>query len=310
MELRRRYPLTYKIVFVLGFSVLALLVPYYSLKIIFGTVAIIILGLAFRRFGTLFIVLAIVFVVLPSSIVGIVRSNFFFSPFYFMQKVIPYYGHRYGFLTSGRNQKVYPDKFIKSAQNVYLNVEGLNLVFDSESTRIEIPSELSVRRFDKKVEISSVQNGFSNKDYVVNVGTKNGYDNVHVESSGLIIGGKTAQKIGFLNVNCDGISISGILKADNLRITCDGVDLGGEIDAKNIEINANGVFVHLSLKNAQKFSLNCDGITGSVTYEDTWNGVRLFSVKSDAGHLSVKIPQSAGDLNMQTRGVLVDVVRY
>gem|GEM_PF-1749141 len=310
--MRKRHPIMFKIFLVFLFSLSALFVPYYPLKIAFGVIAIILLGLTFRRFGVLFIVLAIIFVVLPSGIIGIINSNYSFFPFSFMQKAIPYYGHKYGFSIFGnRSQRVYPNKYIESARNIVLNVNnGLEIVFDPESTEVKIPSELNVERFDGKVEFSSVQDVFSNKTYVVNIGTKDGYNNIRIQSDGLSLKGEVAGKIDFLSVDCDGMYLSGALKADTFRLNCDGAYLSGEIDAKDVEINANGIFTHLSLKNVQKFIMDSDGTAGSITYEDTWEGVRLFSIKASGGYLTVRVPKSAGELNTETEGVLVNMIRY
>ncbi len=308
-KLRKRYPLTIKIAFVFAFSLLALFIPYYPLKIALGIIAIILLGLTFRRFSVLFIVLAIIFVVLPSGIIGIMNSSLL--PLSFIQRVIPYYGNKYGFSASKENKKVYPDKFIKSGQSITLNVDdGLEIVFDPKSTQVEIPSELNVERFDKEVEISSVQNVFSDKTYVVNIGTKYGYKDIHIQSDGLLLKGKVAKKIGSLSINCDGIYLSGVLKADTFKLNCDGAYFNGEIDAKNVGIDADGVLTHLSLKNVQKFDMNCDGIAGGITYEDTWKEFRFFFVKASGGYLTVRVPKSAGELNRETEGVLVNLMRY
>ncbi len=302
--MQKRYPITFKILLVFFLSLMALVVPYYSLKIVLSVIAIVLLGLTFPRFGVFFVVLAIVFIVLPF---GVLNSSFL--PFSFMK----YYAQRYGIssIFKSKTAKVYPNKYIKSASNVDLNImNGLEIVFDPTSTEIEIPSVLAVKRSEKKVEISSSQGILMNKNYVIDIGTKNGYDSVHIQSDGLFLKGEVGKKIKFFNVNCDGIYLSGNLKFDTVRVDCDGAYLDGGIDAKSVEINADGVFAHLMLKSTKEFSLNASGIAGDITYEDKWRGIRTLLIKGDGGYITVKIPQLAGELERETEGVLVKVIRY
>ncbi len=313
-KLRRRYPLLVKLGFTLIVSLLTFFLPCYPLKFALGVFMIVLLGLTFRRLGILFIVLAVVFIVVPVGIVGIVTSivtpSVFFTPFSFMKEMIPFYSYNYGHSYSFHTQKVYPDKFIKSASNVYLNVKALEIVFDPELTGIEIPSQLTVKRTFGTVNISLMPDIFNHKSYIVKIGTKNVHDSVHVQSKGLEVKGNVNGKIDFFSADCEGIVLNGLLKANNVRITCQGLCLEGEIDAENIEVNAEGVYARLSLRNTQNFSMNCEGVDGSLTYEDHWEKPRLLSVKSAAGKLIVRIPKSSAVLNVESKGAFIEKVRY
>ncbi len=296
------------------FSLSTLFVPYYSLKIALGIIAIVLLGLTFRRFGVTFIVLAIIFVVLPLGIIGIMNSNFFFMP-RVMAHVFPFEQMFGGYRAHYRenhfgSQKIYPDKSIEGNSNVILNVNGLELTFDPNSTEIKIPSELNVERFGDNLEISLKRRSFNNITYVVKIGTKRAYNSLKIQSNGLTINGEIGQRIGLLSVGCNGISLNGILNVNALVLNCNGAVFDGEINAKSVRIGANGVVSHLSIENVQNFSMSCNGIMGDVTYKDAWNGTRTFHVNGTSGSLTIRIPESAGELNVNADRIHVNKVRY
>ncbi len=303
-ELKSHFHLV-RLISLLLLGTFATFIPYHSVKVIIAVVMIVLLSLTFKRFGILFGVLTVVFLVLPVITFSLVSH---FVPFH-----IPwsdFLNHSYGFSVSIPSEKIYPTVRISSARSVRFNVSGgLEIILDPSSSQIVVPSELRVER-DENELVFRCDDPFGKKTYVVRMGTLEPYSFVHFESVGLSLEGKSRTSLGDFSADCTGFYTSARLKAKKIKVDCTGAYINGEIDAKTIDVDTTGLYCKVSLKNVNDFYISANAVSGKMIYDDTWNGVRYLTLNSNYGTLTVEIPRKAGKLSTNMSGALVKVRRY
>ncbi len=291
-----KYPIIFRTSLALALGLLAVFVPFISLKIIFGTSALIVFAINMRRYAAFLIVISVIF-----AIVVAIR---FVVP-YDITSNLGLNNFNFGFpgMTSGT---VYPDKYIQGSQNLFVNVTGLDLIFDPSTTTIYVPSSLQITRNGNDLNISSAQNNIT---FEIVVGTKDKFVNADFHTTGLKVSGDiSGEKITFNSV---GIDMNSSITARTLSIYGVGINVNGTLKASSVEINGTSDRVNLEVS-ANTMKINGVSVDGNLKYTDEWTGSRSLIVNSTGGNLAVYTRSSnQGYLDIQSSGLLkIDRMRY
>jgi energy-coupling factor transporter transmembrane protein EcfT len=306
-----------KLVFAAVFGISALFIPSLFLKIIFSTVAIVLLALNLKSFKILFVILAVVLFVIPASIF----SNFIDSQLdwdnlwnniFNWEELYNQNGYSY----NSNIKAIQPDIYIERAGNLQINGINYEIIFDETSDQIYIPSQIDHRRNEDTLTlISNIQD----QKYVIVIGSKVPYKNIRINSTGLNVEGDL--EVENFDLNTTGLNFNTTLEASNLSINSTGLSLGGNIHVGNAEINASGISWHglvdaeeltlngagveidLSVTNAEHIYINGAALTGTIQYIDKWVGTRYLSIEGAYGEVDILEPSdNEGRLDLDTQG--------
>lgn len=312
-----RYNYLLKLVFAAVFGISALFIPSFFLKIIFSTVAIVLLALNLKSFKILFVILAVVLFVIPASIFSYfidahIDWDNLWNNIFNWEELYNQNGYSY----NSDTEEIRPDTYIERAEN--LQIEGINLeiIFDETSEQIYIPSQIDHRRNEDTLTlISNIQD----QKYVIVIGSKVPYKNIRINSTGLNVEGNlevenfdlnttglnfnTTLEASNLSINSTGLSLDGNVHVDQVEINASGISWEGLVDAEELTINSAGMEIDLSVINAEHIYINGAALTGTIKYMDKWVDTRYLSIKGAYGNLELLEPSdNEGRLNVDTQG--------
>ncbi|MGC8545136.1 hypothetical protein [Athalassotoga sp.] len=288
-----KYPIIFRTSLAIALGLLAVLIPFLPLKIIFGVSALIIFAINMRRYAAFLIVISVIFAVVVAIRVAVpydVSSNFNFFP-----SIAP-------------SQTLYPDKYIQGAGYLSVNVTGLDMTFDPSTSTIYIPSSLKITRSGNTLDISS--QGQNNATFRIVVGTKDKFVDASFHTTGLKVNGNiSGEEITFNSV---GIDMNSSISARTLSINGVGINLNGTLNASSVEINGTGDKIDLMVS-ANTMKINGVSVDGNLKYTDEWTGSRSLFVNAIGGNLSVyTVTSNQGSLDIQNTGGFLKInrIRY
>ncbi|MDK2812506.1 MAG: hypothetical protein PWQ78_716, partial [Petrotoga sp.] len=177
-----RYNYLLKLVLAVVFSISALFIPSLFLKIIFSTVAIVLLALNFKSFKILFVILVVVLFVIPASIFSYFMNSYIdwdnlWNNIFNWEELYNQNDYSY----NSNTEAIQPDIYIERAEN--LQIEGINLeiIFDETSDQIYIPSQINHRRNEDTLTLTS---NIQDQKYIIVIGSKVPYKNIRINSTG------------------------------------------------------------------------------------------------------------------------------
>ena len=305
-----------KLVFALILGVLAFFAPSVFLKAILSIVALILLSMNMRSYKILFLILSIVLFIIPAS---------FFSNYVSDRSFWRWINSDHFSQSSNNGETLKPDTYIDAADNLIISGPGFRILFDETSDKIYIPHEIKQSRSGDTLSLSS---NSVNKGVFIEVGTKNPYNSIRIEASGLSISGDLT--VEDMNIQTLGLSSYVNLQATNFIVSCAGLDLGGELSVDNIEIDATGVSwkgtvdaekvkvqgigmdINLLVKRAKDFSIQGTAMNGSIKYIDKWTDERNISIYVTHGNFTLIEPSdNEGSLELNISGMInVDRKKY
>lgn len=175
---------------------------------------------------------------------------------------------------------------------------------------------MRIDRLGSRLTISSPTkrffNWFNRDNYKIVIGTKNLYR--------------------LISINAGGITLAGILSADELKIAAAGVDMSGEyycqeielngagikgqgyVEAEYIKINGAGIDLDLEVFGLKDIKINGVGIDAKLKYMDTWVGIRHISLNGVEGDLNAMISlnknEQSGHLDINANGIINTEIDY
>ena len=305
-----------KLVFALVLGVLALFAPSVFLKAILSIVALILLATNMRNYKILFLILSIVLFIIPAS---------FFSNYISNRSFWRWINSDNFFQSSNNGETLKPDTYIDAAENLVISGSGFKVFFDENSDKIYIPHQIKQVRNGATLSLTS---NSSNNAVYIEVGTKNPYKSIRIETTGLSMYGDltvddiNVQAMGITSdvnlkatnffMNCAGLDISGELSVDNIDINASGVNWNSIVDAKKIKVSGLGMDINLLVKSAEDIVIQATALNGSLKYLDEWTGTRNLSTYVTYGDLTVIEPSNnEGNLELNISGMInVDRKKY
>jgi len=317
-----RYNYLLKLLFAIVFGILTLFTPSLFLKIIFSTVAIVLLALNLKSFKVLFVILAVVLFLIPASIFSYfidsqldwddLWSNIFNGEELYNQNDYSY---------NSDTEEIRPDTYIERAEN--LQIEGINLeiIFDETSDQIYIPSQINYRRNGNTLTLTShIKYQNLTPKVIIVIGSKVPYKNIRINSTGLNVDGNlevenfdldtiglnfnATLEVSNLSINSTGLSFDGEIHVDNAEIDAIGISWDGLVDAEELTINGVGIDIDLSVVNTEHIYINGTTLNGTIKYMDKWVGTRYLSIDGIIyGDLELLEPSdNEGRLKLDTQG--------
>ncbi len=205
---------------------------------------------------------------------------------------------------------------LKGENRIYMEVGGAELFFDENLEDIYISDELKVDTLGSRLTISSPKNGFFNW--------------FNSDNHKIVIGTKESYRL--ININAGGITLSGILYADEINIAAAGVDMSGEyycqdielngaginfkgyVEGEYIKINGAGIDLDLEVLGLKDIKINGVGIDATLKYMDTWVGIRHISLNGVGGDLNAIVPlnnnEQSSQLDIDTNGIISTEIDY
>jgi len=298
-----------KLVFALVLGVLALFAPSVFLKAILSIVALILLATNMRNYKILFLILSIVLFIVPAS---------FFSNYISNRSFWRWINSDNFFQSSNNGETLKPDTYIDAADNLIISGSGFKVFFDENSDKIYIPHQIKQVRNGATLSLTS---NSSNNAVYIEVGTKNPYKSIRIETTGLSMYGDltvddiNVQAMGITSdvnlkatnffMNCAGLDISGELSVDNIDINASGVNWNSIVDAKKIKVSGLGMDINLLVKSAEDIVIQATALNGSLKYLDEWTGTRNLSTYVTYGDLTVIEPSNnEGNLELNISGMI------
>ena len=298
-----------KLVFALVLGVLALFAPSVFLKAILSIVALILLAMNMRNYKILFLILSIVLFIIPAS---------FFSNYISNRSFWRWINSDNFFQSSNNGETLKPDTYIDAAENLVISGSGFKVFFDENSDKIYIPHQIKQVRNGATLSLTS---NSSNNAVYIEVGTKNPYKSIRIETTGLSMYGDltvddiNVQAMGITSdvnlkatnffMNCAGLDISGELSVDNIDINASGVNWNSIVDAKKIKVSGLGMDINLLVKSAEDIVIQATALNGSLKYLDEWTGTRNLSTYVTYGDLTVIEPSNnEGNLELNISGMI------
>lgn len=312
----KKFEFLLKLVLALILAIFAFFIPSIFLKVILSIAALILLAMNMRSYKVLFLILSIVLFIIPVSI----YSNFVKDRFNWEWL----WGQ--DFYQGINNSKMLnPDTYIDAAENLVISGSGFKVFFDENSDKIYIPHQIKQVRNGATLSLTS---NSSNNAVYIEVGTKNPYKSIRIETTGLSISGNLT--VEDMNIQTLGLSSYVDLQATNFIVNCAGLDLGGELSVDNIEINATGVSwkgtvdaqkvkvqgigmdINLLVKRAEDIVIQATALNGSLKYLDEWAGTRNMSIYVTHGNFTLIEPSdNEGSLELNISGMInVDRKKY
>jgi cytoskeletal protein CcmA (bactofilin family) len=322
-----KYPLITKLIIAAILGILAIVIPYAVLKVLFVLAGIVIFATTLKKFAWLLITLSVVFIVLPVvvlSAIGMLQPPFWNIPNYFGPGSEQFFDNTFttgrGSYSSNTAKTLHPDTYVSVEDYLYFDGLAFEVEFDPESERIHIPDELEVNEIHGILRIELPEN-YINTKAVVTIGTKQSFkeiefDSVFVDMKGyvhtnkFVVDGTSIKISGDINaeelitIRSTSINAKGNLNSSNVQIDGTSVNIEGNIFSENIRINGTSVDLDVETELAEQISLRGTSVTGIIKYIDDWSGSRNFSVNASRGDLDIWIPESSGTLSINKSGVV------
>lgn len=312
-----RYNYLLKLVFAAVFGISALFIPSFFLKIIFSTVAIVLLALNLKSFKILFVIFAVVLFVIPASIFSYFIDSHIdwdnlWNNIFNWEELYNQNGYSY----NSNIEAIQPDLYIERAENLQINGINYEIIFDETSDQIYIPSQINHRRNEDTLTLTS---DIQDQKNIIIIGSKVPYKNIRINSTGLNVEGNlevenfdlnttglnfsTTLEGSNLSINSTGLSLDGDIHVGNAEISASGISWNGLVDAEELTINSAGMEIDLSVINAEHIYINGAALMGSIKYMDKWVGTRYLSIEGAYGELDILEPSdNEGRLKLDTQG--------
>ncbi|MDN5343398.1 MAG: hypothetical protein PWP28_2278 [Oceanotoga sp.] len=322
----KKYQYIFRAVIAVLFAILGVFIPSAVFKVIFAFLAIFMLALNFRKFTVFLIIFVAIFFLLPGVSIAVYKSRNFerdFSNFW----MYLYNDNEYKKIWKYDFSRVYiPDMEIKSSNQISFRGSAFELVFDEESNKISIPSELTYYYDGNKIIFDS--RDYLNAKMKIIIGTKNNdYTSLFVDASYLEMKGssfsskyidldvvnlKVFNGINSKNVNInsnvvyltsffnsdfidiDGVSVklnNFLIDSETFNIKSDVLDISGEFYVKKLNFEGTSINFDLKLHETENFYSSGTTINGSLEYLDNW----------EEDKRSIKLYGEIGDVEIITR---------
>ena len=308
---------------------MAVMVPQVALKAVFGIFSILFLGWNMKNHQVVFVVLGLIFLIIPSVSFTILKSMNV-SWFSFWER-----WDKGLFSEYGEYMVLEPDTYIDRADNVYINGLGLEITFDENSDKIYIPHQVRWKIDDGLLSLTSDIN--NRHKAVIVIGTKNPYNTIQINSTSLKLSGSLkviyfkadttsitidakieatsflADSTSFqmnkelktneLEIDATSIDINTDLYADVIDIDGTSIKCFGNIDSRNIEIDGTSLKLDMTVRGSENINIDGTKINACIKYADSWNGQRYLKVYGIHGNLQILEPlYNTGDLEIRTEG--------
>ncbi|RLL85073.1 hypothetical protein [Mesotoga sp. BH458_6_3_2_1] len=336
--MNKKYPSIIKLVVAGGLGLFALLIPFVAVKILLAIAGIVVIALSLKKFKWLLITLGVMFLVIPVvalTVINGIGSSFLNWPLGFIDSPsilqwfnwiendgYEYYGDNESrYVRKNSNHKTYmPDKYVDGAKEIIVKGLGFEISFDENSDRIFIPSELNVKSYGGKLEIS-MPNDMENSTAHITVGTLSkierlefdtvflrlsdrvNVDDMRIETtSGEINGEVLASKA--ISIEGTSLSITGTLRAPEITIErATSLSFVGSVEAEKFSVQ-NGVSLAFSMEASKIENLSIHGtvVNGRIKFSDSWIGSRHVNVSGIGGSLNLMMPTDSGGFELITSG--------
>jgi len=334
----KKYPSITKLILAGVLGLLALLIPFVAVKILMAIAGIVVIALSLKKFKWLLITLGVLFLVIPVvalTVINGIGSNFLHWPLGFIDdpSILQWFNwiendgyEYYSGSGSGYNRKssdhktLAPDKFEDGAKEIAISGLGFEINFDENSNEIHIPSELNVKRYGEKLEIS-MPNDMKNSTAQITVGTQEELERLEFRTvflrlndrvsvgdlriqtvSGEIRGEILASKV--ISIEGTALSITGSLRASEVIIAnVPSLSFMGSVEAEKFSVQ-NGVALAFSMEASKIENLSIHGtvVNGRIKFSDSWSGSRRVNVSGIGGSLNLMMPTDSGGFELITSG--------
>jgi len=199
---------------------------------------------------------------------------------------------------------------------IYMDVGGAEVYFDEDLEDIYISDKLNVDTLGSKLTISSPKNGFFNwfnrDNHKIVIGTKDSYRLININAGGISLSG--ILYADELNIAAAGVDMSGEYYCQDMELNGAGIDIRGYVEGEYISINGAGIDLDLEVLGLKDIKINGVGIDATLKYMDTWSGIRHISLNGVGGDLNAIIPsnnnEESSQLDIDTNGIISTEIDY
>lgn len=281
-------------------AILAILVPFVIMRIVFAFAAAVVFALSLKKFTALLIVLTVIFIMIPVSAFWATHLYFDNKGYHELDRRMQQwiggifnsrtgdYNYEYNYnydynyepgIGFKVNTLIKPDVYIESARYLEIKGGGFRIEFDDSTDQIYLPNSMNVDRSGSSLILSSPRN-FHNYNARIVIGTKNIYKSIKID--------------------CGAIEISGNINTDLFTVESAAVDLEGIYNVKTLDINAEVAEINMELNSTERVELNGVALSGKVKYLDNWEGTRKMIIDCVVGSMEVLTSsENYGELNIE-----------
>ena len=292
-----------KIFFAIVLGIGTLFIPFFVIKIILALIAIILFASSLKKFGVFLVIMAILFFLVPASIINLVNVNwkhnfpFYMNPF---GNTFDYYGNNnynsnfnFNYPEISR-RKLNADIEISPRGNLYIEGEGIEIIFENNYSKIKIPSQIKYNSSENKLELKAFSN-IKNETVEVIIGSDFVYDNIFINGVAMKISGdiKAQKKI---EIESNGaIDFNGKIKSEEFSIRSTALNFTGHVDSRKSFFRGTAISSKITVENIEELTFNTTMADIRVDYKDNWTGKRTFNVSAAGGNVDLKIPTKSQD---------------
>jgi energy-coupling factor transporter transmembrane protein EcfT len=307
-------------VIALIFGILAIFIPSIFLKVVFSLIAIVVFAMNFTKHKVLFVILAVVFFIIPASIFLNFMNQHEWGNLWnnLLENDGNYYrNYNYNYNKGNNTITIEPDRYIEGAEHLEIKGKNYEIIFDNTSDQIYIPNRVRERRNQDVLTLT--YNGMENEKVVIIVGTKNPYKSIKIDSTAVVIKGDLKVEDFYINatgVSCNanifastlvieaiGLTINNDIHADNVEVRATGITWRGLIEAKEINISGTGMQINLSVIGAENIFIASTAMQLSIKYQDYWSGTRNLTLSGTYGDVTILEPSiNEGKIDINTTG--------
>lgn len=206
---------------------------------------------------------------------------------------------------------------IKNINRLHMDIGGAKIYFDDNLDSIYISDDLRTDTLGSRLTISSPRKGlfnwFNDNEYIIVIGTENNFRLIDIDAGGVSLSG--VLYADELNIDAGGVDMDGEYYCQEISIDGAGMDIEGYTETEYIKINGAGIDLNLDVVGLNDMSINGVGIDARLKYLDTWEGVRHISLNGVGGDLNVMVPSNddrnlKGNLDIDTSGIIDTDVDY
>lgn len=308
----KRYTSLTKMIIAAVLAVLAIIVPFVVVRIVFALAAAVIFALSLKKFTALLITLTVIFILIP--VIGFWGTHLYLEENgnynldrqmqqwlggFFNSRTGDYdydYEYRYNYdynYQTGRGFEganlIKPDESIDS--ETYLEIEGggFKIEFDKSTDKISLPESMNVDRSGNSLTLSSPK-GIHNYNAKIIIGTKNSYKRI--------------------KINCGAAEIDGDIETDFLVIKTAAIDLGGTYRGKTLDLTSEAAGIDIEVEGTEEVLIKGTAMAGNIKYLDVWKESRKMIVDCIVGSMKVLTPYANdGKLNIERNTAVFKLVR-
>ncbi|MFW6238145.1 MAG: hypothetical protein ACOC5A_02800 [Halanaerobiales bacterium] len=193
---------------------------------------------------------------------------------------------------------------------IKINAPGTEVVFDSDKEGVSVTDKLEVRIKGNRIYVNSEEEREQLDDQKAVIGSDKNFRLVEIESAGNYLRGQVSTEE--LAVEGAGVKLDMDLQGRELRVEGAGVELLGKYDVETMFLEGMGVSATVEINNTEQIEMSGMGISGDITYLDTWEGSRSITASGMGGEITVKYPEdNKGNLRQNNEGSMnINVERY